>query len=71
MNFAGKLCALIQSEAAQWAMGEGSFVVVALLESLSGKEKDQLVARLKQSKSQLKSLGEQNKGTKIVLEKIG
>lgn len=54
----------------KWAIGEGSFVVVSLLEGLSGDQKDEIISQLKKSQKILKSQGGDNKGTKIVLEKI-
>jgi hypothetical protein len=54
----------------KWATGEGSFVVVALFETLSGKEKDAIITHLKKTKKTLTDQAGDNKGTKIVLEKI-
>jgi pumilio homology domain family member 6 len=60
----------ILSNLEKWATGEGSFVVVSLLEGLSGDQKDEMISLLKKSKKYIKSQGGDNKGTKIVLEKI-
>lgn len=70
LNFASKLYESIQANILKWATGEGSFVVVALLEALSGKEKDAMIAQLKKSKKSLTDQARDNKGTKIVLENI-
>lgn len=70
LNFASKLYQSIQANTLHWTTGEGSFVVVALLEALSGKEKDVMIAQLKKSKKALTDQAGDNKGTKIVLEKI-
>ena len=70
IRFGSNLLARIKSHIAQWAMGEGSFVVVGLLESLSGAELDELKKELKKHKTILQAKAAQNKGTKIVVEKI-
>ena len=70
LDFAGRLYQEIKSETVSWAIGEGSFVIVGLLEVLSGKENDELKARLKKNKKSLQDKGKENKGTKIILEKI-
>jgi len=68
LNFATTLYAKIKPHVVQWAMGDGSFVVVALLETLPAGEADSLKKQLKQELTGSKNAG--NKGTKIVLEKI-
>jgi pumilio family protein 6 len=69
LDFAGRLYQEIKSETVSWAIGEGSFVIVGLLEVLSGKE-NELKTRLKKNKKALQDKGKENKGTKIILEKI-
>lgn len=70
LNFVSKLYEGIQSNISLWAIGEGSFVVVALLEALSGKPKEELISQLKKSKNSLTNQAGENKGTKIIVEKI-
>jgi pumilio homology domain family member 6 len=70
LNFASRLASTIKPNLVQWATGEGSFVIVGLLETLSGEEKQELVSTLKQNQSQLDKVSGSNKGTKIVLVKI-
>ena len=69
LNFAGKLYSAIKPNVVQWATGEGSFVMVGLIESLSGKDRDELTSQLRKNLKSLKKSGD-NKGTKIVLEII-
>jgi pumilio family protein 6 len=68
LNFATILYANILSHVVEWAKGDGSFVVVALLETLTAGEADSLKKQLKNELTRSKNTG--NKGTKIVLEKI-
>jgi pumilio homology domain family member 6 len=70
LNFADALYERIRPDIVQWATGEGSFVVVGLLEALSGKSKEELSSQLKRSQKTLKNHVGENKGTKIILEKI-
>jgi len=70
LDFGRKLYSAIQPHIIPWSIGEGSFVIVALSEALSGKDRDELISRLKRNKDTLKTKGGQNKGTKILLEKI-
>lgn len=70
LEFAGKLYQAIKPEVVQWALGEGSFVIVGLLEVLTGDEIVELRAQLKSKQSVLQTNGKDNKGTKIILEKI-
>lgn len=68
MKFASRLYGVIQEHILQWATGEGSFVVVALLEALSGKEKEGLIKDLKSHKKLINERAASNKGTKLILE---
>jgi len=70
LNFANNLYNSIQENIDEWAVGEGSFVVVALLEALSGKEREEMISQLKKSKHTILRHVDDNKGVKIVLEKI-
>lgn len=70
LNFADTLYEHIRPEIVPWTTGEGSFVVVGLLEALSEKGKEELISQLKRSLKILKNHIGENKGTKIVLEKI-
>lgn len=70
LNFDSKLLSHIKPHITKWATGEGSFVVVGLLESLKGTELEDLKKQLKKDQKLLKSKAGENKGTKIVLEKI-
>lgn len=70
LDFATKLYKEIKSDIVQWAVGEGSFVVVGLLDVLTGKERVDLCASLKSKQKVLQDKGKENKGTKIILEKI-
>lgn len=47
LDFAGRLYKAINADVVNWAIGEGSFVIVALLEALSGKEGEELRDHLK------------------------
>ena len=69
-DFAKRLQEVVKPHIVEWATGDGSFVVVGLLETLSGKEREDLVSQLKMQESSIKTKGRENKGTKIVLEKI-
>jgi pumilio homology domain family member 6 len=68
-NFASKLYHAIRPHISQWATGDGSFVVVALLEALLGEEKERLRNDLKSHRKAIKNAGN-NKGSKLILEKI-
>jgi pumilio homology domain family member 6 len=70
LDFASRLYATIKSSLIEWATGEGSFVVVGLLDALSGKEKDELNLQLKSNKKLLEQKASENKGTKILLETL-
>jgi pumilio homology domain family member 6 len=70
LAFASKFYAAIRSDILLWAVGEGSFVVVALLEALFGDDKERLTSQLKKYQKSLEDQREDNKGTKIVLEMI-
>ena len=70
LNFASEFYKAIQSNLISWAAGEGSFVVVALLEALSGGERDEMITYLKRDRKTIENQGKENKGTKIVLENI-
>jgi pumilio family protein 6 len=71
LDFAGRFYKAINSNVVNWAIGEGSFVIVALLEVLSGKEGEELRGHLKSKRKVLQARGKDNKGTKIILEEIG
>jgi pumilio homology domain family member 6 len=71
LDFAGRLYKAINPNWVNWAIGEGSFVIVGLLEVLSGKEEEELRSHLKSKQKVLQARGKDNKGTKIILEKIG
>ena len=70
LNFASKLKTVIEPYLVSWATGEGSFVVLGLLEALSGKERDELVSHLKKMHKSVSNKSTANKGTRLVLEKI-
>ena len=70
LNFARRLYGVIREHISQWATGEGSFVVVALLEALSGKEREELVKELRRHKRELDVKSASNKGTKLILKNI-
>jgi pumilio homology domain family member 6 len=70
LNFADAMYERIRPDIVHWATGEGSFVVVGLLDAVSGKCKEELSSQLKRSQKILKSHIGGNKGTKIVLEKV-
>jgi pumilio homology domain family member 6 len=70
LEFGSKLLGPIKSYCTQWATGEGSFVTVSLLESLRGSELDELKKQLKKDQKVLTAKAGQNKGTKLVLDKI-
>ena len=70
LNFASKLYNAIRQHISQWATGDGSFVVVALLETLSGMERAGLASDLKAHEKEIKEKMGSNKGTKLILEKI-
>lgn len=61
---------VIQPYLLSWATGEGSFVVLGLLEALSGKEREEVVSHLKKTQKSVKNKSAGNKGTKLILEKI-
>jgi hypothetical protein len=65
------LYAVVKPYLVQWATGEGSFVVVGLLEGLLGNERNELALLLKKSQESLKENGGDNRGTKLMLNKIG
>jgi len=67
--FASKLKPVIQPYLVSWATGEGSFVVLGLLEALSGKEKEDVVSHLKKTEKSIRNKGAGNKGAKLILEK--
>jgi pumilio homology domain family member 6 len=68
LNFATTLYGKIKQHVVQWACGEGSFVVLALLETFSPGQADPLKKQLLKELMTLKQ--SENKGTKIILEKI-
>lgn len=68
LNFKSKMLPIVLENLSEWATGEGSFVVVALLENLEGDEKSQLKKALKTESKQLKKQADSNKGTKLLLE---
>lgn len=73
VHFAEKLAPIVGQRARDWASGDGSFVVVALLETLEAHtaERGALVEALKADITRLESAGaEGNKGSKIVLLKL-
>jgi pumilio homology domain family member 6 len=70
LNFANKLKTVIQPYLVSWATAEGSFVVLGLLEALSGKEREEVVSHLKKTQKSVKNKSAGNKGTKLILEKI-
>jgi pumilio homology domain family member 6 len=70
LNFARKLYTAIQEYISQWATGDGSFVVVALLEALSGEDRDGLIEELKKHEKAIRNKAAGNKGTSLILEKI-
>jgi pumilio homology domain family member 6 len=69
-KFASKLYHAIRPHISQWATGDGSFVVVALLEALLGEEKEGLRKDLKSHEKAIKEKAGSNKGSKLILEKI-
>jgi pumilio family protein 6 len=69
LKFASKLKVVIQPYLVSWATGEGSFVVLGLLEALSGKEKEDVVSHLKKIEKSIRNKGAGNKGAKLILEK--
>jgi pumilio homology domain family member 6 len=70
LNFASKLKTVVQPYLVSWATGEGSFVVLGLLEALSGKEKEEVVSHLKKTQKSIRNKSAGNKGAKLILEKI-
>ena len=68
LNFASSLYPAMKLYLMEWAKGEGSFVVVGLLDALSGSERDELVFKLQAIETSLKESSE--KGTNLILEKI-
>jgi len=61
----------IKSHVVAWAIGPGSFVIVALLETLPQGETKSLVSQLKENRASLTKHSSANKGTKIIVEKLG
>ena len=70
LDFASRLVKVIKPNLIDWATGEGSFVVVGLLEALSGKDREEVISILKQHASRLDKACGTNKGTKIILSKV-
>lgn len=73
LHFAEKFAPVVTDRAADWATGDGSFVVLALLESLvdEGPEKAALKKALIAQKATLQKASDAgNKGAKIILLKI-
>ena len=70
LKFALKLKAVIQPYLVSWATGEGSFVVLGVLEALSGNEREEVISHLKKTQKSVKNKSAGNKGTKLILEKI-
>lgn len=73
IGFADKLAPKICSEASAWSCGDGSFVVVALLESLGPETKNHagLIKALRSEKMNIETAAKNgNKGSKIILLKI-
>jgi len=62
----------IQPNLIAWATGDGSFVVLSLFERLcvDGKDSDGLGNQLKLQENTIKKRAGDNKGTKMLLEKI-
>ena len=62
----------IQPNLIAWATGDGSFVVLSLFETLCVDERDPeyLGNQLKTQEKTIKLKGGDNKGTKLLLEKI-
>ena len=54
----------------KWATGEGSFVVVGLIETLSGTEQEDLIDRLRKNRKLLEVASGKNKGSNLILQKI-
>ena len=73
LGFGKVLWPFMKEDVVEWACGEGSFVVVGLLESEDLEEgvKEEVKARVRKGRGRVESAAEGgNKGAKIVLEKI-
>ncbi|CAN6608171.1 pumilio homology domain family member 6 [Trichomonascus vanleenenianus] len=68
IDFKSKLLPLVIEDPEAWATGEGSFVVVALLESLEKADKTKLAKALKKANKEIKAVAAENKGSKLILE---
>jgi pumilio family protein 6 len=68
LNFKSMLLPVVSEHLLEWATGDGSFVVVALLENLQDKEKKDLIKNLKSHSKDLKKAADSNKGSKLLLE---
>ncbi|KAA8905778.1 hypothetical protein TRICI_005235 [Trichomonascus ciferrii] len=68
LNFKSMLLPVVNENLIEWATGDGSFVVVALLENLQDKEKKNLKKSLNSHIKDLKKAADSNKGSKLLLE---
>ena len=68
--FAKTFFQAIKSHVVAWAVGPGSFVIVALLETLPDDETKALLSKLKENRASLQKHSSANKGTKIISEKV-
>lgn len=67
--FASGLWSAVQPNLSAWATGEGSFVVVALVETFD-KGENYIFEALELQYRALKEKAPSNKGTKLLLEKV-
>lgn len=68
LDFKSMLLPVVYEHVVEWATGDGSFVLVALLENLQDKEKKEFKKALKSHSKDIKKAAESNKGSKLLLE---
>lgn len=56
----------IKDNLSGWAIGDGSFVVISLLENLKGDEREQITEILRAKKKDISSASTSNKGTRLI-----
>lgn len=69
-EFAGQLWSVVQGKVADWALCEGSFVVVLLYEDGGETVKKAVKKEVKKDTKKIKSAAKDNKGAKLLLEVV-
>lgn len=65
-NFKHLLFSVIKNDLAEWALGNGSFVIISLLENLEKEEHDEAIKILKRSQKEISAVAITNKGARLI-----